>query len=171
METGALPSGVTFLSDVINPDSSTATLSGIPAAGMEGLYPLTITATTEDNANFDFPVATKHFTLVVGRPPAFTNADSTTFTVGTAGTFTFTTSAFPAAELSLTTLILPAGLTFTNHHDGTATLALTPTAGEEGDYPLTIDADNGVPSGAEQSFTLHVVPLTSPPTIHQRYWR
>jgi large repetitive protein len=157
VETGALPSGVTFLSDVINSDSSTATLSGIPAAGTEGLYPLTITATTEDNANFNFPVATKHFTLVVGRPPAFTNADSTTFTVGTAGTFTFTTSASPAADLSLATLILPAGLTFTNHHDGTATLALTPTAGEEGDYPLTIDADNGVPSGVQQSFTLHIV--------------
>jgi hypothetical protein len=51
--TGALPSGVTF-------NASTHVLSGTPAAGSGGTYPLTITAT-----NSISPDATQNFTLQV----------------------------------------------------------------------------------------------------------
>ena len=54
-ETGALPSGVTFV------DNGAASLSGTPAAGTGG-YALTITA-----ANGVTPNATQSFTLT-GRP-------------------------------------------------------------------------------------------------------
>ena len=55
-ETGALPSGVTFVDN----GNGTATLSGTPAAGTGGIYPITITAT-----NGVTPDATQTFTLTV----------------------------------------------------------------------------------------------------------
>jgi len=39
---------------------------------------------------------------------------------------------------------LPSGITFTDNHDGTATLAGTPAAGTGATYPLTLTASNGV---------------------------
>ena len=75
-ETGALPTGVTFVDN----GDGTATLAGTPAAGTGGTYPLTITA-----ANGVLPDATQSFTLTVAaaEAPAITSADSTTFTTGT----------------------------------------------------------------------------------------
>jgi len=55
-ETGALPSGVTLAAD--------GTLSGTPASGTFGTYPITITAT-----NGNAPDATQSFTLTVNPPP------------------------------------------------------------------------------------------------------
>ncbi len=77
-ETGALPSGVTF----VNNGNGTATLSGTPAAGTGGSYAITITA----NNGVGTP-ATQSLTLTVNQAPAITSANSTTFTVGTAGSF------------------------------------------------------------------------------------
>ena len=55
-ETGTLPSGVTFT------DNGTATLSGTPAAGTAGTYPLTFTA--HNGVGID---ATQNFTLTVNK--------------------------------------------------------------------------------------------------------
>ena len=66
-ETGALPSGVTLATD--------GTLSGTPAFGSAGSYPITITATDANNAT-----ATQAFTLTVSAAgPVFTSAASTVF--------------------------------------------------------------------------------------------
>jgi hypothetical protein len=145
-ETGALPSGVMFVSN----GDGTATLSGTPAAGSGGTFALTITAT-----NGVSPDAAQNFTLTVNEAPAITSANSTTFTVGTAGTFTVTTTGFPPAMLSETGA-LPAGVTFVSNGDGTATLAGTPAAGTGGTYALAITATNGVSPDATQNFTLTV---------------
>ena len=115
-ETGALPTGVTFVDN----GDGTATLAGTPAAGTGGTYALTITA-----ANGVLPDATQTFTLTVDQAPAITSADSTTFTTGTSGTFTVTTTGFPTPALSETGA-LPTGVTFVDNGDGTATLAGTP---------------------------------------------
>src|SRR5206468_5072182 len=72
-ETGALPSGVTF-------NTSTGVLSGTPAAGTGGTYPITFTAANGVGTN-----ATQSFTLTVNQAPAITSANNTTFTVGAAG--------------------------------------------------------------------------------------
>ena len=55
-ESGALPSGVTF----VNNGNGTATLSGTPASGTAGTYAITITA-----SNGVTPAATQSFTLTV----------------------------------------------------------------------------------------------------------
>ena len=143
-KTGSLPSGVSFTDN----GDGTATLAGTPAAGSTGSYPITIKATNAVSS------ATQSFTLTVNKPPAITSADHTTLTAGSAGNFTVTTSGNPAPGLSQTGT-LPAGISFVDNGNGTATLAGTPSAGTGGSYPLTIKATNSV-STASQSFTLTV---------------
>jgi large repetitive protein len=148
--TGTLPSGVTFTDH----GDGTATLGGTPAAGSGGTYVLTITAANGVGAN-----AVQSFTLTVNQPPAITSGNTTTFTIGEAGSFTVTTDGFPAPALSATGA-LPAGVTFTDNGNGTATLSGTPASGTAGSYPLTITASNGVGVDATQNFTL-VVEMTA----------
>ena len=56
-ETGALPAGISFVAA-----NGSATLSGTPAAGTAGTYPITLTA-----SNGTSPDATQTFTLTVAR--------------------------------------------------------------------------------------------------------
>ena len=159
-ESGTLPTGVTFTDN----HDGTATLAGTPAAGTSGVYSLTLTA---DNG-VGSP-ATQTFTLTVGSGPAFTGADATTFTVGQAGTFTVTTAGLSGPSLSESGT-LPSGVTFTDNHDGTATLAGTPAAGTGGVYSLTLTA-NGGGGPISEGFTLTVddVPaITSSPSATAR---
>ena len=142
-ESGALPSGVTFT-------AATGVLSGIPAAGTGGSYPITFTA----NNGIGSP-ATQNFTLIVDQAPAITSAATTTFTVGSAGTFSVTTTGNPSAAITETGT-LPSGVTLTDNANGTATLSGTPAAGTGGSYPITITANNGIGTAATQSFTLVV---------------
>ena len=87
--------------------------------------------------------------------PVITSANSTAFTVGTAGSFTVTTTGSPTPSLTETGT-LPSPVTFKDNGNGTATLSGTPAAGTAGSYPITIKASNGVGTAASQSFTLTV---------------
>jgi VCBS repeat-containing protein len=151
-EGGALPSGVTFV-DGTGPNKGTGVLSGTPAAGTGGTYPITFQATNTHGSS-----PTQNFTLTVQQAPAITSANNVTFKVGSAGTFTVTTTGFPTnASMSIgETGALPGGVTFVNNNDGTATLAGTPNALTGGTYPITITANNGVTPNATQNFTLTV---------------
>lgn len=146
---GTLPAGVALTSN----GDGTATLSGTPGVGTGGTYALTITA-----SNGIAPDAIQAFTLTVNQAPAITSLASATFQTAQAGTFTVTTTGFPtSASMSITqTGALPAGVTFTNNNNGTATLAGTPNAGTGGTYAITITANNGVAPNAIQNFTLTV---------------
>jgi len=150
-ETGPLPSGVTL--------SSSGVLSGTPAAGTGGVYPITVTASNGVGSN-----ATQSFTLTVNQAPAITSVNSASFPVGTADTFTVTTTGFPNSTLSETGA-LPSGVTFVNNGNGTATLAGTPAAGTGGTYTITITASNGVSPNATQTFTLTVTQSTATITL------
>jgi hypothetical protein len=149
-KTGALPSGVTLVDN----HDGTATLSGTPDAGTSGTYPITISAAATGGVT---AATTQSFTLTVHGPPTITSADHTTFTAGTNGSFTVTTTAGnPAATTLSKTGALPSGVSFVDNGDGTATLAGTPDAGTGGSYPITIRASDGVSPDAMQSFTLTV---------------
>ena len=150
-ETGALPAGVTFKDN----GDDTATISGI-APTQTGAFPITITAHNGTVAD-----ATQQFTLYVGTVPAITSAASTTLVAGTAGTFTVTTSGYPAATTTESGA-LPTGVTFKDNGDGTASLAGTPATGSQGSYPLTLTASNGLATTATQSYVLTV--LAAAPT-------
>ena len=146
-ETGTLPSGVTLVGGV---------LSGTPAAGTGGTYPITITA-----ANGTLPNATQSFTLTVDQAPTITSGNSATFTIGSAGTFTVTATGFPAPTFSETGT-LPTGVTL---NSTTGVLSGTPIIGSSGSYPITITATNGTAPDATQSFTLTVNTVQVAPSI------
>ena len=73
---------------------------------------------------------------------------------GNTATFTVTASGTPTPALTVTGA-LPAGVTFVDNGNGTATLAGTPMAGSAGTYDLTIKAANSC-FEATQPFTLTV---------------
>ena len=103
-------------------------------------------------ANGVAPSATQTFTLIVNQAPAITSANTTTFTVGSAGNFSVVASGYPGPNFSETGT-LPTGVTLSS----TGLLSGTPATGTAGNYPLTITANNGVGSPAIQSFTLTVL--------------
>ena len=155
VQSGTLPTGVTFTDN----GDGTGTLAGTPAAGAGGVYSLSFKATNATG------FTTQSFTLTVNESPSITSANHTTFVVGSAGSFTVTTTAgYPAATTLTKTGALPSGVSFTDNGDGTATIAGTPAAGTTGSYPLTITATNAAGS-AQQSFTLTVVPANASPVI------
>jgi outer membrane protein assembly factor BamB len=140
-ETGPLPAGVTF--------SSGGELTGIPAAGTAGSYPITVVA-----ANGVAPTATQSFVLEVNAAPAFTSPADLTVVAGDPADFSVTTSGFPVSAISETGS-LPSGMTLTDEGNGTATLAGTPQPAAIGAYPITLLASNG-PGGATQNFVLTI---------------
>ena len=144
--TGSLPTGVTFTDN----GNGTATLSGTPAALSGGTYPITITAHNGTGSD-----SVQNFTLTVDQSASITSANTTSFLVASAGSFTVTTSGTPAPSITKTGT-LPNGVTLTDNGNGTATLAGLPAAGTGGSYPITITAHNGIGSDAAQSFTLIV---------------
>lgn len=117
----------------------------------------TVTATYSGDANFASSAGTA--SLTVDAAPAITSANKTTFTVGTAGSFTVTATGFPAPSVSESGT-LPGGVTFAG-----GVLSGTPTQG--GVYAITFTASNGVGANAVQSFTLTVdaPPLITSPAI------
>jgi hypothetical protein len=143
-ESGALPSGVTF-------NNSTGVLSGTPAAGTAGTYPITFTA-----LNGVTPNATQSFTLTVAQSiaPQFSSAPNAKFEIGMSGSFTVTATGIPAPTLSVSSGMLPSGVTF-NPTTG-ALVGLPPAAGTSGIYAVTFTAQNGVLTNATQNFTLAI---------------
>jgi large repetitive protein len=86
------------------------------------------------------------------RPPAITSESFTTFTVGTAGSFTVTATGAPPPTFSETG-VLPRGMTLDST---TGVLSGTPAAGTGGLYAPTFTASNGISPKATQLFVLRV---------------
>ncbi len=140
-ESGALPSGVTFVDN----NNGTATLAGTPGVAQGGVYKITITAANT------YGTTSQTFTLTVSQAPSITSAAAATATHGKAFSFTFTSAGYPAATLSQTGTV--AGLTFKTGANGTATLSGTPTTA--GTYSLKVTATNSVGT-VSQTFVLTV---------------
>ena len=114
-QTGTLPAGLSFTAG--NP----AKLSGTAAAGTEGAYPITLTAQNTGGK------VTQNFVLNVGTLNlTFTSPAETTLTLLQPSSFTVRTTGNPKPSLSLGAV--PAGMTFIDNGDGTATLSGKPTA-------------------------------------------
>jgi LPXTG-motif cell wall-anchored protein len=151
--TGPLPTGVAFTDN----GDGTGTLAGTPAAETGGTYFVTITAANELGSG------TQSFELTVQQPTAITSATAVDFAAGSWSSFTITTgSGYPTATTLEYSGDLPAGVSFVDNGDGTASLAGTPEFGTKGSYLLAITSSNGVPADAVQAFTLRV---TEPPTF------
>jgi hypothetical protein len=145
--TGTVPSGVT----IVDEGDGTAILSGTPTTGAGGVYTVTLTA-----HNTAGPDASQVFTLTVDEGPGITSAATTTATAGTGGSFVVTTRGYPTPSLTAT-LPLPAGVTFSDNGNGTATLTVGTTAQANPSIGFTITAHNGVGADATQPFTLVIL--------------
>lgn len=108
----------------------------------------TITATVR----YHGAQASTSFTVDVA-PLQFTSNPSTVFQTGTTGSFTVSTNSMPTATLTESGT-LPAGVTFTDNGDGTATISGTAPS-TVGAYPITITAANGVSPTVRQAFTFY----------------
>jgi len=147
-ESGTLPAGVSF-----NP--ATSALAGTPT--VVGTYPIIFTA-----HNGAYTDATQGFTLTVtSNTSTITSASSVQIAAGKKVNFTVTTNGHPAA--AVTALGLPAWMTLTpgtGSKAGTAKLSgVGPVVG--GDYTFTVHANNGIGPDALQSFTVHVLAISS----------
>ncbi|MDE2445850.1 MAG: Ig-like domain-containing protein, partial [Alphaproteobacteria bacterium] len=89
--------------------------------------------------------------------PKITSANAASFNVGTASSFTVTTTGYPF-PVFYKSGALPTGVTFVGNHDGTATIAGTPAPGSGGTYKFEIVAYNLVNTYSDdrQIFTLTV---------------
>ena len=116
-----------------------------------GTYTVTVTGTEGSNNH----PTTVSVTVTAAAAPTITSTDNAAFTAGSAGAFTVTTTGSPTPTIAETGG-LPSGVSLTDNHDGTATLAGIPGAGSGGTYAITMTAANGVPPNANQSFTITV---------------
>ena len=87
--------------------------------------------------------------------PIFFSASGASFITTVGGSFTISDAAFPAAALSETGT-LPAGVTFVDNGNDTATITVDPSV-PVGTTTLTLTAANGVLPNATQSFLLTVL--------------
>jgi hypothetical protein len=153
-ETGSLPAGLTFVDN----GNGTATIAGTAAAKSGGSYPIIISASNGSGTT------TQAFTLTNSEAPSITSAATAPFYIGYNGTYTVTTTGFPADTITETGT-LPAGLTFAapSPATGTATISGSTTAAV-GTYPVSISATNS--SGSTATLALSVTVATSgPPAI------
>jgi hypothetical protein len=155
-ETGAMPAGVEF--DVL--PGGTASITGMPQAGSNGVYPIVITA-----SNGVTPPATQDFELTVG--PTITSPAYATTIVASPFTFQITTAG-PGFQSISESGKLPSGLYFYDDHDGTAHIAGTPGSRSGGSYNVKVTAKfdaGGTTQKIVQDLTLVVdqpLQITSP---------
>ena len=149
LSASGLPGGLTYRS---NSDGS-ITISGTPSAGTGGSYNVLITASNTTGTPPMLNSPTEYITVVVDQAPAFTSAASTTFTLGSPGSFTATASGYTAPTIAENGL-LPTGVTASG-----GTISGTPT--QSGTFPITFTATNGTGNPATQNFTLKVSAVNS----------
>lgn len=132
-----------------------AAISGTPANGTGGVYDVTLTA---DNGVGDD--ATDTVEVTVEEAPSVAGPAEVRMVAGSPSTIVYAGGGFPEPTLTLEGA-LPAGVTFVDNGDGTATLAGTPAVGSIGSYSVTVTATNGVGGPATQTVGIEVVPSVS----------
>jgi hypothetical protein len=98
--------------------------------------------------------ASQAFTLTVTKAPAIKKIQARTARVGSPADLTIQATGYPVPALTESGQ-LPNGLTFTDHGNGTATIAGTPTTGSTGTYTPTITATSTAGT-ANQPLTLKI---------------
>jgi hypothetical protein len=113
----------------------------------------TFTVQVEDSATNSSQQSITYSVVPPAQAPAISGASSATFAVGTPASVVISATGYPLPTFTKTGT-LPAGVTFVDNGNGTATLAGTATA--SGIFPITFIATNGVGSPATLPFTLTV---------------
>ena len=148
-----LPAGLSFVDN----GNGTATISVAPGASATGTYTVNLTATNLGGSTGQALT----LDITAGEAPAITSATSANFVAGTEATFTVSAAGNPTPALAETGT-LPAGLSFVDNGNGTASLSGTPVS--SGTTTLEIDATNGINPPAAQALTVTVSAATPPPS-------
>jgi hypothetical protein len=123
LASGTLPAGINFTSSqVAGPGNATLDNLG-PGIPPNGVYNITLQA--QNSAG----TVTQAFTVIVGTMLQITSPAVANFTYGLPGSFTVTASGPAPIQYTYDPRILPAGLTFQDNGDGTATISGTPLDG------------------------------------------
>jgi hypothetical protein len=125
-----------------SPDTATCTTQHTHTGGDE------VTATYAGDSNYAGSSGATSET--VDEAPAITSGEGATFTEGSEGSFTVTATGYPSPSV-VESGALPEGVTFDQ-----STGVLSGTPAQEGSFPITFTASNGVGSNAVQHFTLTV---------------
>lgn len=129
----------------------------LPAMMSENYFTLFRGESKTVTMTFDSTLLGKANPTVVAQPYnaplAITSASTQVFNVGLANTFAVAATGLPAPSIGMSGA-LPAGVTFVDHGNGTATLSGNSDAGASGSYPLGLTAHNSVNPDAAQTFTL-----------------
>jgi large repetitive protein len=144
--TGSLPAGVTL--------SQTGILSGTPAPGTGGVYPLTITA-----SNGIAPDYSEAFTLTVDEAPTVTVPAAVTLQLGVPASVPIQVTGYPAPSVQLFGS-WPTGLELSQSASGGWELSGTPAPGSTGlEYGADFEAVNGAGTAtAEMTITVQEAP-------------
>ncbi|MFT3683022.1 MAG: putative Ig domain-containing protein [Ferruginibacter sp.] len=137
---GTLPSGLSL-------NTTTGAITGTPAGGSNGTYPVTIRATNI------YGTGTQALTITVsaGPVPTVTSAGTASGTVGSAFSYTITATNSPTSFGVTGTL--PSGVTL---NTTTGAITGTPAAGSNGSYPVTINATNANGTSTSQALTITI---------------
>jgi len=138
-----LPSGLQLTGS-----GGTATITGTPAVGSGGDYTVTVKATNGIGSD-----ATMTAHVVVNEKPGVTGPAAARFVVGASDSVGFASTGYPQAHLSVSGDV-PAGLSFSDNGNGTATLSGTPAASAVGTHQITVTASNG--SGPDSSLQVSI---------------
>ena len=92
-------------------------------------------------------------TLRIGVAPKFTSTNEMTIPVGLTSGISVIATGSPAPTYSITAGTLPSGVTL---NSTTGLFSGTPAAGTAGNWPVTIQASNGINTPATQAFSLKV---------------
>ena len=130
--------------DVSGATSTTYSFSA--SAGDNGRYYRAVFTNTQGSAN------TNSAQLTVGVTPVFTSPTAMTLAEGLLSGLTVKATGTPAPALSISGT-LPTGVTF---NPATGLLSGTAAAGTAGNYPLTLQANNGVNGNVTQNFVLTI---------------
>jgi hypothetical protein len=151
--TGSLPTGLTS-----TVTAGSATITGTPATGTEGSYPLVVTVISAASYRIE------HMVITVAVLPQFTSAASATAEVDTPFSFTVLASGSPLPTIAQSGT-LPTGIAFTVGANGTATLSGSASAAmADHTFSITFTAINSAGSTA-QTFTLNVPSTSSLPPV------
>ncbi|MBN1921452.1 MAG: DUF11 domain-containing protein, partial [Anaerolineae bacterium] len=137
--------------------NGTATLSGTPVNADVGAHAVVLRVT--DSAGL---TATQSFTVTVANvndAPAFTSMPVTTAAPGLLYTYAITATdpdLLWGDALTLTASTLPDWLALTDHGDGTATLAGTPTLADAGPHAIVLHVTDSAGLSTAQTFTLNI---------------
>jgi hypothetical protein len=141
-------------------DLGAAVISYSTADGSAPVQPGGYTATGNFAGNNDYTSASGNATINVDVAPTFTGAQTATFTEGSLGT-TFiihTAGGFPLPMSLTENGTLPAGVIFTDNHDGTATLSGKPADGSGGKtYTFSVTAASAAGNSTTDTFAVDVL--------------